>query len=112
MPPRTRTQPAADPLADLRPADDQTPPPGDPTEEQPDGGAAVPQPFTKDFHDDAVPAVVLAFHQDTVAVGALHKGGTCACNYLARLALRAALGEPVQAEPVQEEPEPDGGGGE
>jgi hypothetical protein len=50
--------------------------------------------------------IVVAYHSDTVATGALHKGGTCACRYLARLALRAALGAPV--EPVEDQEDDEG----
>lgn len=104
--PQTPT-PEADPLADLRPPADA---PTDREQEQAAGGEPGDQIATAvydaDWHAAANAQIVAAFHQDTVATGALHKGGTCACRYLARLALTASLGLPVQREePAEEEGE-------
>jgi hypothetical protein len=41
-----------------------------------------------------------------VAAGTLHKGGVCACRYLATLAVRTILGVPVEPQEVQADLEP------
>jgi hypothetical protein len=57
---------------------------------------------SQEVHDAMRAEIVVAFHGDTVAAGTLHKGGVCACRYLATLALRTVLGAPVEpdAEPI------------
>ena len=98
----TRTRPPSnDPLADLRPADD-TPAGHTPnTPAEPEGTDTLRPVASQDFHDQAKAEIVAAFHLDQVATGMLHKGGTCACRYLADLALRTALGAPQEPEPFQ-----------
>lgn len=101
MPPARRTA-TADPLADLRQDDTPAGPPS--LDEAPQD--AEPRPtFTPEHFREMASEVVVAFHLDTVATGTLHKGGVCACHYLARTALRAALGEPVEPVEVPEVPE-------
>lgn len=85
----------ADPLAHLRE-------PEAPAGVAPDGPADEPdQPeplrYTQAWHERMMGEVVTAYHGDTVAKGALHAGGVCPCRHLARLALRTAVGEPVEA---------------
>lgn len=41
--------------------------------------------------EDSVSVVIAAWHADTTALGFLHKGGVCGCNYLARAALAGVL---------------------
>lgn len=96
--PRTATAPSpkADPLADLRPSEDTTPP-GLPPEDM-EAVQAIRPTAPQSFHDEARAEIVAAFHGDTVATGMLHKGGTCGCRYLATLALRTALGAPQEPE--------------
>lgn len=80
----------ADPLADLRGGQPIAPP----AEPEPEAGP-VPPSAAPEFHRDAVGRIVQAFHADAVAAGTLHKGGTCACQYLATKAVRIVLGSPV-----------------
>ena len=102
----TTTKPQAaeaDPLADLREPEGATPP-GPPAapDVKPD-----PEPVdeTHDalWHEDAATRITQAWHADTTSQGFAHKGGVCGCRYLARKALLAALGEPVEALPDVED---------
>lgn len=107
MPPRTKTPPTTDPLADLRPPDDS---PAGPPQPQVDDLVVTIRPMaSQEVHDAMRAEVVVAFHADTVAAGTLHKGGVCACRYLATLALRTVLGTPVEPddEPIDLEPQDD-----
>lgn len=131
-PPRNRqaaqapTEPATDPLADLREPDDLTPGPGEPATEQhtdplptledPDG-APYPEEVQEAFRaylldyiaagatvtpeswDETRDLAVVAMHQDTTAAGFLHHGG-CGCRYIAGVILTAIL--PVQANQEEE----------
>lgn len=86
------TEPPADPLADLREGDDlanpETAPPADDDTPTPPGTMALVTPETQ-AHSRAT--IMAAWHADTVALGFLHKGGTCGCHYLAGVAVTAAL---------------------
>lgn len=109
--PRKPAAPPADPLADLRPSDD-TPNIPPVTDVQPN---ETEEPFVLDaldaaWHEDAQTRIVAAWHHDTTAQGFAHKGGACGCRYLARKALIAAIGEPVQVSDDDVEAEPDGDG--
>lgn len=104
MPPRTKTPTGTDPLADLRPTDDA--PAGPPQPEVADQVVEIRPMASQAVHDAMRAEIVVAYHGDTVAAGTLHKGGVCACRYLATLAVRTILGAPVEAveEPVDLEP--------
>jgi len=106
VPSKAPTKPQADPLADLRAPDAE---PGVTDSDLPE-----PEPFSlsapADFHAAKRAEIVTAFHGDTVAAGALHKGGTCACRYLATLAVKTMLGAPVEApESTESDDEAEGG---
>lgn len=104
MPPRTKTPPA-DPLADLRP---EGSPSGPPAPEVPEVLEIRPM-ASQEVHDAMRAEIVVAYHGDTVAAGTLHKGGVCACRYLAALAVRTVMGEPMDpdAEPIDLDPQGD-----
>lgn len=89
-----------DPLADLRGQDEQ--PPGPPAPEVAEQAVEIRPMVTQATHDAMRAEILVAFHADTVATGTLHKGGVCGCRYLATLALRTALGEPMTAEQMAE----------
>lgn len=90
--PRHPEVPTSDPLADLR-ADpavmDDVLPALAPAEVFALESGGV---FDQAWHDDAATAVVTAWHADTTSIRSLHRGGTCACRYLAQSALRTAVG--------------------
>lgn len=86
------TQPTSDPLADLRDAA-ATPPPAAPEDVE---APADPQPtHGQGWHDDATAVVVAAWHADPTSNRFVHHGGNCGCRYLARQALQAVHGAPV-----------------
>lgn len=90
--------PPADPLAAYREPD---PTIGD-LEYTPDPPAAEPASVglvTQADQDRARAVVVATWHADTVALGFLHKGGVCGCQYLAVLTVQAVV--PVTPEPVE-----------
>jgi len=92
--------PVADPLADLRAPEHREP-------EAP-AGEVVPEAeqvtlHSPAWHDQALAQIVGAWHRDKAAQGFAHKGGTCGCRYLARLAMEAVHGQPV--EPLEDEPD-------
>lgn len=110
--PRKPVAPPADPLADLRPDDDTPNVPAVVSDAQPNDDTE--EPFVLDaldaaWHEDAQTRIVAAWHRDRTAQGFAHKGGVCGCRFLARVALVAAVGEPV-ALPDDVEDEPDGDG--
>lgn len=96
---RTTTAATSDPLADLRTDEPAGPPAPDDVEPQADEVAL----FSQEWHDEALARAVVAMHRDTVATGSLHKGGTCPCRYLSRLVIQAAVGEPVEADPDEDD---------
>lgn len=79
-----------DPLADLRDADDAPNVPREGQADETEAAVEVRPMVTAATQEDLVAEVVVAWHNDTVATGFLHKGG-CGCRYLARLALRHAV---------------------
>lgn len=92
--------PGADPLADLRDETPPGPPPGEQDETLLDGELTAV--YSPAWHEQRTNQIVAAYHADSTAQGFAHKGGACGCRYLARKALQAAVGEPVEAlEPVQ-----------
>jgi hypothetical protein len=102
--PTAPTKPGTDPLADLRPADDS--PAGPPQPEVADQVVEIRPMASQEVHDAMRAEIVVAYHGDTVAAGTLHKGGVCACRYLATLAVRTILGVPVEPQEVQADLEP------
>lgn len=90
MTPRAPAKAPIDPLADLRGPEDDTPPDTDGT------AYVVPvvEAVTPEEWDRLRALTILAWHNDTTALGFLHKG-QCACQYLAGVALQAVV--PVQA---------------
>lgn len=55
---------------------------------------------SEDDQQAAVDRIILAWHDDTVGLGFLHKGGRCGCHYLARIVVRSLL--PVALDPEDE----------
>lgn len=92
-----------DPLADLRPKDSPAGPPQ--PEVEPDVVEIRPM-ASQGVHDAMRAEIVVAFHADTVAAGTLHKGGVCACRYLATLAVRSVMGAPVERQEDETDLEP------
>lgn len=101
--PTAPTKPGTDPLADLRPSDDT--PAGPPQPEVEDQVLEIRPMASQEVHDAMRAEIVVAFHADTVAAGTLHKGGVCACRYLATLAVRTVLGVPVEALEAEDDQE-------
>lgn len=108
-PPRARTAAPPDPLADLRPPEPTSPaaltPPPIQDAEPADGAEATLEvaAFDQAWHEDAITQVVKRWHADRTAERRLHKGGSCGCAYLARLALLEAVGV-AQPDAEQEAP--------
>lgn len=91
----------ADPLADLRqqPADaagvtltQPTPP-----DETPEPERLELLPLDQLWHDAAINHTVAAWHNDETATGMIHRPAAgCSCRYLARMAVQAIHGAPVE----------------
>lgn len=54
---------------------------------------------TEDDQQAQVDRMIVAWHDNTIALGFLHKGGRCGCHYLAKIAAQAIAPTLLDAEP-------------
>lgn len=97
-----KNPPPGDKLADLREAwgaDDEPTTQPEATEPEGDDEGEVRPLISRSLQDEAARRAVVAWHNDPVAQGFIHRGGTCGCQYLARLAF--AVSAPAELDATE-----------